>query len=247
MNQRTHCHFNFLICCFCILFCFFRVPYSVCVCLCECKRVCWMYVRVCHVWECVLCVCVFINKLKNATDRRSVHYGWQIFHLFSFWHRGKKGKWGATAKYFRDRGWKQTRGKKPKSTVVLECSIFKFEFRTVCKWVSGSLTRPCWKLVLIPFWGLKIISRVGKWVSTLLKTSFSHLYVSSMAGVLYFLYVMHFFFNNYWISLFRDSFSWLDKIRAQTTSWRVSNKVHSLSAQQATISCHLFFLSKDKI
>lgn len=39
----------------------------------------------------------------------------------------------------------------------------------------------------------------------------------------------------------------LDKIRAQTTSWRVSNKVHSLSAQQATISCHLFFLSKDKI
>lgn len=28
-------------------------------------------------------------------------------------------------------GGKQTRGKRPKSTVVLECSIFKFEFQTV--------------------------------------------------------------------------------------------------------------------
>jgi hypothetical protein len=78
----------------------FSVYLTVSACVCVSVNVCVECMFVCVTCGSVCCVCVFINKLKNATDRRSVHYGWQIFHLFSFWHRGKKGKWGATAKYF---------------------------------------------------------------------------------------------------------------------------------------------------
>lgn len=174
----------------------FSVYLTVSACVCVSVNVCVECMFVCVTCGSVCCVCVSLLTSWKMQQTEGVYTTADKFFIFFRFDTGaRKENEAQRQSTFRDRGWKQTRGKKPKSTVVLECSIFKFEFRTVCKWVSGSLTRPCWKLVLIPFWGLKIISRVGKWVSTLLKTSFSHLYVSSMAGVLYFFYMWCTFFS----------------------------------------------------
>lgn len=110
------------------------------------------------------------------------------------------------------------------------------------EWLSNkTLLKTCIDSILIILTGTEIISRVGKWVSTLLKTSFLHFCFSSMAGVLYFL--------NVFVQLLNISLSRFFLMIGQNKSTdyihdESSNKVHSLSAQQATISCHLFIFEQ---